>query len=269
MAVYSKERMTRRVKWFFALPLTYVLYFAFSLLVPAAGLATTVINYLVLILSFCLVTRFLLDFPVRSFIRQEGSFSWRLFWTGLLVMTLLSAATSFISMLVHPQMFEYSLRPQTVVADWILSILVVLPAALAEELMFRAFVAFFPSPELETESSKFWKYCLVSGLLFTIAHFQNPEVNGVRAIWFMLFYFIFGCFLMYFYMSSGGIEFGLGVHIGNNLVPALFFSYPTAVLTTNTVFMDNRPVNYIQIIQCVFCFTALLFILRFMKKKTC
>lgn len=253
MAVYSKERMTRRVKWFFALPLTYVIYFALSLLIPGAGLFSVVLTSLVLILAFSLVSKFLLNFPLRSFIRQEGKVSWPLFLTGLLVMAVLCAGSTFVLMVLNPQMYEYSLRPETVVRDWLVSISVVLTAAFAEELLFRAYVAFFPSDSLEKDSSKFWKYCLASGILFALAHFQNPEVNGMSAIWFMSFYFTLGCFLMYFYMKSGGIEFSLGVHVGNNLIPALFFSYPSAVIKTNTVFMDKSPVNHVQLIQALVC----------------
>ncbi len=253
MGVYSKERMTRRVKWFFALPLTYVIYFAFSLLVPDAGLFSVVLTSLVLILSFFLVSKFLLGFPLHSFIRQEGRFSWPLFFLGLLVMAALCAATSFLLMVLHPQMYEYSLRPETVVTDWLVSIAVVLAAAFAEELLFRGFVAFFPSDTLEKDGSRFYRYCLASGILFALAHFKNPEINGMGAIWFMSFYFILGCFLMYFYLRSGGMEFSLGVHIGNNLIPALFFSYPSAVLRTNTVFTDMNPVNHVQLIQALIC----------------
>ncbi len=267
MSVYPKEKMTRTVKWVFALPLTYVVYFALSLLLPDIGRARLVLSYILLILSFCLVSKFLLGFPLRSFLRQEGRFSLRLFWTGLLVMMLVSTGLSFVQMLLNPRLYEYSLRPQHMIGDWTLSIVIVLLAAFAEELLFRAFVAFFPSPTLERDSSKFWKYCLVSALLFVVAHFQNPEINGSQAVWAMLFYFVFGCFTMYFYMASGGIEFSFGVHVGNNLVPALFFSYPSAVLQTNTVFIDKNPVNAIVIIQALVCFSVCLFVLRSMMKK--
>lgn len=267
MAVYSKERMTRRVKWFFALPLTYAVYFAFSLLIPRAGLFSVVLTSLVLVLAFFLVSKFLLGFPLHSFIRQEGRFSWPLFFTGLPVMTVLCAATSFLLMVLNPQMYEYSLRPETVVTDWLVSIAVVLAAAFAEELLFRGFVAFFPSDTLEKDSSKFWKYCLSSGILFALAHFMNPEVNGMGAIWFMSFYFILGCFLMYFYLRSGGIEFSLGVHVGNNLIPALFFSYPSAVLKTNTVFTDMSPVNHVQLIQALICLCVCTAVMNLVLRK--
>lgn len=267
MGVYSKERMTRRVKWFFALPLTYVIYFALSLLIPYVGLLTVALTSLVLILAFYLVSRFLLGFPMRSFIRQEGRFSRPLFLTGLLTMTVLCAAASFIQMALKPQMYEYSLSPDTVVTDWLISIAVVLTAAFAEELMFRGYVAFFVSDTIEKDSSRFYRYCLASGILFAVAHFRNPEINGMSAIWFMSFYFILGCFLMYFYLRSGGIEFSLGVHVGNNLIPALFFSYPTAVIQTNTLYMDRSPVNYVQLIQALVCLCICTSVLNFMLKR--
>jgi len=173
----------------------------------------------------------------------------RLMPYGAALMFVFLCAGSFIHMAIKPQAFSFSFDA-TQVIQWIPTVIVIVIAALSEELMFRAFFSLI--------KAKRWKLCLASALVFTLAHYSNPEVSD-HAVASMLFYFVFGAMLMYFCLATGGIEFSLGVHIANNLVAALIFTYPSAVLTTNALYTSPFSIaESLVALACVFfCSLAL------------
>ena len=223
--------MSNFVKWCFALPLTYILYFVLSLILPQGGLIAASLRYVVIIAVFLAVCRKFLGFDIRLFFTQSGGkFSFRRFFCSFFLMAIMLSVFSFIRMLINPQTFVYTFESSRFY-EWVLSLVLIVLAALAEELMFRAYVAHFAGLDEVVR----WKAVLASGLLFAIAHFQNPEVDAM-AFQSMAFYFVFGAVLMLFYLRDKSIEFPLGLHIGNNLVAAWFFTYPSAALKTNALF---------------------------------
>ena len=138
----------------------------------------------------------------------------------------------------------------------VLVILAAFLAAFLEEILCRAYVAFFVKDTLETHTGKKLLYCLASATLFAILHFQNPEVHGTGAIYAMVFYFIMGFALMAVYLRTGGIEAVLGIHIANNLVSAWFFTYDNSVLRTNAIFTQITEIGPLSLLQAVFCVTV-------------
>ena len=250
MSVYTKEKMSGLVKWVFTLPLTYIIYYAFSLLIPQAGTVSLILRYAVMIGIFLFLSTRFLSFDWHRYLRcnyPQSRFSWKKLFAGMALMFFILSALSFIRMLIYPAAFSVTFDV-TKAADTIAPVILVAVAALSEELMFRGFVAFFAG----REAVQSILCCLSSGLLFALAHFQNPEVSEM-GIMSMLFYFVFGALLMFIYLKDGGIEFALGIHIGNNLVPALLVTYPGAVISTNAVF--TAPQSLIEdFIACAVVF---------------
>ena len=231
--------MSKLVKWCFALPLTYILYFVISLILPQGGIIVASLRYVVIIAVFLAVCKKFLSFNVKLFFTPSGNkFSFKKLFSGILFMAILLSALSFVRMLISPQSFTYTFDSSRFY-EWLLSLVLIVLAALSEELMFRSYVAHFA----ELENPVKWKAVLASGLLFAIAHFQNPEVY-VQAFLSMAFYFVFGVVLMLYYLKDNSIEFPLGLHIGNNLVAAWFFTYPSAALHTNALF--TAPMSVVE-----------------------
>ena len=223
--------MSNSVKWCFALPLTYVVYLVLSIILPQGGLIAASLRYLVIIAVFLLVCRKFLDFDVKLFFFRSGEkFSSKLFFSGFFLMAGLLVLLTLVRMLIRPESFAFTFDPSRLY-EWFFSLVLVVLAALAEELLFRAYVAHFAAAEKPVA----WKAVLASSVLFAVAHFQNPEVQA-HAIESMVFYFIFGAVLMLYYLKDGSIEFPLGLHIGNNIVAAWFVTYPTSALQTNALF---------------------------------
>jgi len=225
-------------KWCFALPLTYILYFVLSIILPSGGLIAAALKYVAIIAVFLTVCKKFLNFDVKLFFCRSGEkFSLRRFFCGFFLMAGLLSLLMVVRMLRNPGAFVFTFDASRLY-EWIFSLVLVVLAALAEELMFRAFIANFAA----MENPPVVKCVLASALLFSIAHFQNPEV-AANAIPSMLFYFVFGAVLMLFYLRDRSIEFPLGLHIGNNLVAAWLFTYPTAAVHTNALFTAPQSVT--------------------------
>ena len=271
--LYAKEEMGRLVKWFFGLPLIFVIYILLSLLMPSGAsglrmmLGMNIISYIVFILVTVLVVSRFLKFPFRNMIAYERAFSAKYLALGFFPMFALGLGTSFLWEALQPEAFVFSLQPGWPL-DFALSLALVILAAFLEEVLCRAYVAFFVKDNLETRTGKKLIYCLASAALFAILHFQNPEVHGVGAVYAMVFYFIMGFALMAVYMRTRGIEAVLGIHVANNLINAWFFTYNNSALTTNAIFSQITEIGPLSLIQAVFCIVASIMILLLCTRKT-
>ena len=271
--MYVREEMGRLVKWFFGLPLMFIIHLILSLFLPMKAdswrmvFVLNIINYIVFI-AVCVVviTRFL-KFPFGKMLASDRSFSIKLLAIGFAPMFALCLGTSFLWKGLQPEQFEFSLRSGWPV-DFALSLALVILAAFLEEVLCRAYVAFFIKDELEKRPRQKLFYCLGSAALFSILHFQNPEANGPGAIYAMVFYFIMGFALMAIYLKTEGIEASLGIHVANNLVSAWFFTYCSPVLKTNALFTQKSEIGPLSLLQAVFCVAASTVIVLTCSRKT-
>ncbi len=267
--MYGKEKMGRLVKWFFGLPLIFILYFAISLIMPTAAagyrqvMLLNIMSYVIFIMASIVVVSRFLRFPFRKMINQDGGFSVRHLLSGFGSMFAMGAGTTFLWMALKPGDFELTVTSGFVL-DALLSLVLVVLAAFLEEILCRSYIAYFRTDSMETRPRFQAIYCLASAVVFTIFHFQNPEVNGSKAIYSMVFYFVMGFALMAITLRTKGIEAALGIHIANNLVNAWLFTYPNAALTTNALFTHYNSIGPMMLIQAVLCvvvsgFTVVLF----------
>ena len=256
--MYAKEDMGRLVKWFFGFPLIFIIYLVLSLLMPRTSsgmrmsLFLNIISYTIFLCSTAVVVSRFLKFPLRKMISQSQVFSARNLTIGFAVMFVLGAGTSFIWMALKPESFSFTLAGFWPV-DFLLSLILVVLAALLEELLCRSYIAYFVNDDMPTKPKSRLIYCFASAVVFTIFHFQNPEISGSQAIYAMVFYFVMGFALMAVTLRTGGIEAAMGIHIANNLVNAWLFTYDDAVLATNAVFTHHNSIGPVMVIQSVFC----------------
>lgn len=256
--MYAKEEMGRLVKWFFGFPLIFIIYLVLSLLMPRTSsgmrmsLFLNIISYTVFLCATAVVVSRFLKFPLRKMINQNQVFSTRNLILGFVPMFVLGAGTTFIWMAIRPENFSYTLAGFWPV-DFLLSLILVILAALLEELLCRSYIAYFVNDDMPTKPKSRLIYCFASAIVFTIFHFQNPEISGSQAIYAMVFYFVMGFALMAVTLRTGGIEAALGIHIANNLVNAWLFTYDDAVLATNAVFTQHNSIGPMMVIQSVIC----------------
>lgn len=251
---------------FIALPLAFVLYILLSYAISffqnknavyEEQMFYSVINYAVLIFCLLITVKSFLKFPVKKLF---GDFHFRDLASGMASYGLPLIITTFIWMFLSPSSFSYTFDSSRFIILWICTFITLSLSALSEELIFRSYIAYFFSDDIEKSPKKIILYCIASGLLFASAHFMNPEVAGEKAFYAMLFYFIIGSALMLCFMKSERIWFSLGIHLSNNLVSAFLFSYPDSVIRTNSVFTQYDSINVFMIIQTILCLLVSLII---------
>ncbi|MBP5163039.1 MAG: CPBP family intramembrane metalloprotease [Spirochaetales bacterium] len=256
--MYAKEGMGRLVKWFFGLPLIFIIYIILSMVMPHGQadqrirLLFNIISYIVFIaVTIVVVVRFL-KFPFMKMISQGMNVRIKPMLIGFCAMFALGAGTTFIWKAVSPGSFTFSLQSGWPL-DFLLSFVLVGLAAFLEEILCRSYVAYFVKDDLETRPKQKLYYCLASAVVFTIFHFQNPEVHGSQAVYAMVFYFIMGFALMAVTLRTRGIEAAIGIHLANNLVNAWLFTYKDAALITNAVYTHSNNIGPWMLVQTVFC----------------
>lgn len=256
--MYAKEDMGRMVKWFFGLPLIFVIYIALSLAMPRYAetqrvrIVLNILSYTLFIAVSYLVVKYFLKYPFSKLLNEEKSFNYKNLFLGFVPMFIMGAGTNFIWMAFEKENFTYSLQKLWPL-DFALAFVLVTLAAFLEELLCRAYIAHFVNDDMEKRKKQGLIYILVSAFVFAIAHFQNPEVAGSGAIYSMVFYFIMGAALMTITLRTRGIEAALGIHIANNLVNAWLFTYEGAALITNAVFTQKNNIGPVMLIQSVLC----------------
>lgn len=256
--MYAKEGMGRLVKWFFGLPLIFIIYIILSLVMPHGQMGQrlkivlNIISYMVFIMVTVVVVSRFLKFPFRKMISEGGQVRFRMIAVGFAAMFILGAGSTFIWMALSPGDFTYTLKSGWPL-DFLLAFILVALAAFLEEILCRSYVAYFVKDDMETRGrQKLW-YCLASAVVFTIFHFQNPEVQGPQAIYAMVFYFIMGFALMAVTLRTRGIEAAFGIHLANNLVNAWLFTYKDAALITNAVYTHANNIGPWMLVQTVVC----------------
>lgn len=253
--MYPKEKMSRLAKWFFGIPLIYTLWRFFSVAMPSYAesprmeILLNIISYALFIAIALLVVQRFLNFPAKRMLGEDGKLDWRGFAVGFSVMLGIQLAMNFIAMAVNPQDFKYTLDAQGWILDWTLALVLVVAAAFLEELLTRAYIAHFVNDDMETRPLNMLYYCLASALLFTIAHFSNPEVAGPGAFYAMAFYFMMGFVLMLVTLRTRSMGAALGIHIANNLVNAWFFTYDNAAVKTNALYTQANNEGPMLLVQ--------------------
>lgn len=253
--MYQKEKMSRLAKWFFGIPLIYTLWRFFSVAMPSYAesprmeILLNIISYALFIVLALLVVQRFLNFPAKRMLGEDGKLDWRGFAVGFSVMLGVQLAMNFIAMAVNPQDFKYTLDAQGWILDWTLALVLVVAAAFLEELLTRAYIAHFVNDDMETLPLNMLYYCLASALLFTIAHFSNPEVAGPGAFYAMAFYFMMGFVLMLVTLRTRSMGAALGIHIANNLVNAWFFTYDNAAVKTNALYTQANNEGPMLLVQ--------------------
>ncbi len=256
--MYGREKMGRLVKWFFGLPLVFIIYLILSMVMPHGkmsqrmGIVLNIISYATFLLVTVVVVSRFLKFPFRKMLSEGQTFRTAPFLTGFAAMAVTGAGSTFIMMAISPSDFTYTLQSGWPV-DFLLAFVLVSLAAFLEEILCRAYVVYFVSDEMEKRGKQKLWYCLASAVVFTVFHFQNPEVQGPQAVYAMVFYFIMGFALMAVTLRTRGIEAAIGIHLANNLVNAWLFTYKDAALITNAVWTHSNNIGPGMVVQTVVC----------------
>lgn len=252
--------MSRIAKWAFALPISYLIYIILGMLLPSVNTLTSALRYALLTICVLIVSKYFLKFDIKNFFSENRKFDFAKLFKGFAVMTVITFTTSAVWFFIERESFVFTFKGFESVKEWFIQLPLLITAVICEELIYRSYIAHFLKNEFETNSKKALLYSLASAVFFTIAHFENPEVSGEKAIWAMLFYFIFGFALMLITLRTKGLETSIGIHFANNLFCTVMLSYENAVIQSSAIFTHYSSIGPILLVQTVICLTVCAFI---------
>ena len=213
--------------------------FGYSLIdIPENADLNIALSLLLLPFGFVLVAlmlciKYLHKRSILSVFTARESFDWRRFlfsfvvWGGIMVVFLV------ISMLTDNKIewnFDWtSFFPLLLVSIFILPI-----QTTAEEVLFRGYLF----QGFGQSFKKAWISILITGVLFGMLHWANPEVAKIGDI-LVVFYVLTGVFLGIVTHMDDGLELSMGYHAVNNIFAALVLTNDWQAFQTNAMFIDH------------------------------
>lgn len=226
-------------------------------------------NFIFLALGIFIILKFYLKVPLTPFVTDKPKFQWK---------KLLCYGSLWIALTIVATIIKYVLRPEdfsSVLTEGWAERLILLPFILvltplqtmSEELFSRAYIARMGGKTLPSGLASQLIYSTISGLVFMSLHITNPELSsGVIAA--LLYYFLFGAFLMYLSLRTGGFEAAIGIHAMHNLFIALIVNYSGTTLPTVPLFLRiNSFGNWWAVVELICFITAMLLILQVKAKR--
>ena len=199
-------------------------------------------NYLILNVSFIfffagtwLAVVLVHGRPLRTVITGRPAVSWRRMGVGFIAWFVLGALGSLVEFLIWPGTFSIQFEPLPFLIFTLLALILTPIQTTSEELFFRGYLP--QAGSLISRNAIFLS--LLSGTLFALPHFANPEV-AENIVLVMLNYFILGVFLAWISLKDGTIELAIGVHAANNLFAGMVVTFPQSSLQTPAVFYTTH-----------------------------
>lgn len=198
---------------------------------PVGGFVTTMLTFPPLLLATLAAVRWIHGRPLRTLFTSGAHINWRRVAVGFGLWFLLAAAAAVGEALLYPDRYSLSFDPASFAVFLPLSLLLIPIQTSAEEVFFRGYLL----QALGLRVRKEWLLAALNGLLFTLPHLSNPEVQV--NFWLVnAFYFAFGATMTLVTLRDASLDLALGAHAANNLFAALVANYPQGALTTSPIF---------------------------------
>jgi hypothetical protein len=196
------------------------------------------LTYLALSFSFiCLLigiiasVKFIHKRKPLTLITTQNKISLKNVFVSFVVWSMIVTIITIIDALLHPGSYQLTF-------DW-KAWSIFLPVALiltpiqtsAEEILFRGYFL----QALGRFTQRKWLLILISGIIFAVPHFLNPEMAQGFAL-LAFYYFSFGAVLTLISLQSNHLEYALGVHAANNLITVLMANYTDSAIPSPSVF---------------------------------
>lgn len=156
--------------------------------------------------------------------------SWKRIWEGFAAWFVLVALVSGVDVILRPGFYTLSFRPGPWALFTVAGLLLITMQSFSEELLFRGYL--LQALGLLTRNRII--LLAISGLLFAVPHFLNPEIqSGFLLIAF--YYFATGVFFTLLVLKDNRLELALGVHAANNLFAVSLINYEGSALETPAI----------------------------------
>jgi membrane protease YdiL (CAAX protease family) len=198
---------------------------------PAVSFVMLMLASVFFVLGVYLAVRLIHRRPFRTIITPARSIAWGRLFQGFGVWFVLAGLTSVVEALLYPGRYVWTPDLEHFIPFVFLALILVPIQTSAEEFFFRGYIL----QGVGLRVRNIWALSVISGILFMVPHFLNPEASVNYALM-GLYYFSMGAFLAYITLRDGRLELALGVHAANNLFSALFANYTVTVMPSPSLF---------------------------------
>ncbi len=216
-----------------------VLGYSLQYLPDSADLNTVLMLFLLpfafMLIALMLCIKYFHRRPILSVFTARESFDWKRFFLSFGVWGSVMMAFLFIS-IASGAPIQWNFDPVTFTGLFLVSFFILPLQTTAEEVFFRGFLF----QAFGRVFKKGWVSILLTGSLFGLLHWANPEVAKIGNI-LLLFYIGTGVFLGILTQMDDGLELGMGYHAVNNIFASLIVTNNWQAFQTNALYIDNSP----------------------------
>ncbi|MFA5873313.1 MAG: type II CAAX endopeptidase family protein [Anaerolineales bacterium] len=201
---------------------------------PILSFGVPMLASVLFLIGIFLAVRFIHQRPFRTLITPARAIAWGRFFQGFAVWFVLSGLVSLAEALLYPGRYVWTLDLRRYIPFAFLALVLIPIQTSAEELFFRGYILQGVGLRLRN----IWILSAISGFLFMVPHFLNPEARvnyGLMGF----YYFFIGGVMAYITLRDGRVELALGLHAANNLFSALFANYTVTVMPSPSLFTVN------------------------------
>ena len=201
---------------------------------PILSFAVPMLASVLFLIGIFLAIRLIHQRPFKTLITSARAVAWGRFFQGFTVWFILSGLMSLVEALLYPGRYIWTLDLRRYIPFAFLALVLIPIQTSAEELFFRGYILQGVGLRLRN----IWILSAISGFLFMVPHFLNPEARlnyGMMGF----YYFFIGAVMAYVTLRDGRLELALGLHAANNLFSALFANYAVTVMPTPSLFTVN------------------------------
>ncbi len=202
------------------------------------ALALLLLPFSFLLLALILCIKFLHKRPVLTLFTTRKSFDWKRFVFAFLLWGSLMGIALLISIL-NGQDIVFQFDAAKFIPLFFVSILIMPIQTTAEEVFFRGYLFQVFGKVLK----KGWIAIILTGVLFGLLHWANPEVAKIGDI-LLVFYIGTGIFFGVLTHMDDGIELGMGYHAVNNIFASIILTNSWQAFQTDALFVDNSPPSF-------------------------
>ncbi len=202
------------------------------------ALSLLLMPFAVALVAIMLAVKYLHHRPILSVFTSREHFDWQRFFVSFFVWGGVMGVFLAISMWLGAPI-EWNFNPSTFVMLTLVSLFILPLQTSAEEVFFRGFM-FQGFGQL---FGKPWLSILITGVLFGLLHWANPEVEKVGDV-LLAFYIGTGIFLGLLAHFDDGLELSLGYHAVNNIFAALIVTNDWQAFHTEALFIDRSPPSF-------------------------
>ena len=208
--------------------------------IPDSANLNAVLSLLLLPFAFLLITlvlciKYLHKRPIISLFTSRATFDWKRFFVAFGFWGLIMGIFLLIS-IASGAPIEWNYNSTAFIGLLLVSLFILPIQTSAEEALFRGFLfqgfgKFF---------KKGWISILLTGTLFGLLHWANPEVAKIGDI-LLVFYIGTGVFLGIIAQMDDGLELSMGYHAVNNIFASLIITNDWQAFHTDALLMDRTP----------------------------